>query len=153
MTLKRKPIPKWMLPKGAKCPYGHRLSRWQTGEAFLFLLTVPLIEKGQTRNNQTSKGNQQANYPYQYQNDIRSRHITHLPSYVFRRTRSLSSGGYHPVMDFHGYLNIDENAIQGEMRDNKKAALSGDIFPNVMNLHKVKKADDGNRTRLLSLGS
>ena len=44
------------------CPYGHRLICLQTGEAFLFFLTlVPisfsLIEKGQKRNNQAAKGN------------------------------------------------------------------------------------------------
>ena len=38
----------------------------QTGWAFLFLLTVSLIEKGQKRNNQTSKGYQQANNPNEY---------------------------------------------------------------------------------------
>lgn len=44
-----------MLPRWIRCPYGHRLTCWQTGEAFLFLL-VPLIEKGKKRNNQASKG-------------------------------------------------------------------------------------------------
>lgn len=53
------------------CPYGHCLICLQTGEAFLFLLTLvstsfSLVEKGQKRNNQTTKGNQQADYPYKY---------------------------------------------------------------------------------------
>ena len=43
------------------------------------------VEKGKQRYNKTTKGNQQADYPYKYQNDIRSSHWRHLPSYVFRQ--------------------------------------------------------------------
>ena len=39
-------------PELVDCPYGHRLICLQTGEAFLFLPTVSLIEKGKKRNNQ-----------------------------------------------------------------------------------------------------
>jgi hypothetical protein len=49
----------------------------QTGEAFLFML-ISLIEKGKQCNNQTTKGYQQANNPYEYQNDICSCHEHHL---------------------------------------------------------------------------
>ena len=83
-----------------KCPYGHCLSCGLTGQAFLFLLTVSLIEKGQKRNNQTSKGNQQPDYPYEYQNNIRSRHITHLPSYVLLASQGYWLGRQPPC---HGY--------------------------------------------------
>lgn len=55
LSIGKAPTPKWMLPRWIRCPYGHRLTCWQTGEAFLFLL-VPLIEKGKKRNNQASKG-------------------------------------------------------------------------------------------------
>jgi hypothetical protein len=58
----------------------------QTGEAFLFSLVLP-IEIGKQCNNQTAKGYQQANNPYEYQYNIRSRHMHHLPSYVFRLNR------------------------------------------------------------------
>ena len=43
------------------------------------------VEKGKQRYNKATKGNQQADYPYKYQNDIRSSHWRHLPSYVFRQ--------------------------------------------------------------------
>jgi hypothetical protein len=56
----------------------------QTGGAFLFTL-VSLIEKGKQCNNQTTKGYQQADNPYKYQNDICICHEHHLPSYVFRQ--------------------------------------------------------------------
>ena len=66
------PIPMVDAPKTGFALTSAAYPAAQTGQAFLFLLTVSLIEKGQKRNNQTAKGNQQANYPYKYQNDIRS---------------------------------------------------------------------------------
>lgn len=48
----------------------------------MFLISV---EKGKQRYNKATKGNQQADYPYKYQYDIRSSHWRHLPSYVFRQ--------------------------------------------------------------------
>ena len=58
-----------------------------TGWALFFSLVILVsVEKGKQRYNKTTKGNQQADYPYKYQNNIRSSHWRHLPSYVFRQT-------------------------------------------------------------------
>ncbi len=38
------------------------------------------VEKGKQRYNKATKGNQQTDYPYKYQYDIRSSHWRHLPS-------------------------------------------------------------------------
>ena len=57
-----------------------------TGWALFFSLVILVsVEKGKQRYNKATKGNQQADYPYKYQNDIRSSHWRHLPSYVFRQ--------------------------------------------------------------------
>jgi hypothetical protein len=69
------------LPLSERRPF-----RLPTGWAFLFPLVFP-IEIGKQCNSQTTKGYQQANNPYEYQYDIRSRHMHHLPSYVFRLNR------------------------------------------------------------------
>ena len=55
---------------------------WALFFSLVFLISV---EKGKQRYNKTTEGNQQADYPYKYQNDIRSCHWRHLPSYVFRQ--------------------------------------------------------------------
>jgi hypothetical protein len=60
------------LPLSERRPF-----RLQTGWALFFSL-VSLIEKGKQCNNQTAKGYQQANNPYEYQNDICSCHEHHL---------------------------------------------------------------------------
>lgn len=109
--IERVPTPKVDAPELSDCPYGHRLSRvagrigifYYVGNivydidgistkptsvresakpTLFFLLTVSLIEKGQKRDGQTACGNQQTDYPHEYHNNIRSSHITHLPSYV-----------------------------------------------------------------------
>ena len=57
-----------------------------TGWALFFSPVILIsVEKGKQRYNKTTEGNQQADYPYKYQNDIRSCHWRHLPSYVFRQ--------------------------------------------------------------------
>ena len=57
-----------------------------TGWALFFSLVILVsVEKGKQRYNKATKGNQQADYPYKYQNNIRSSHWRHLPSYVFRQ--------------------------------------------------------------------
>ena len=46
-----------------------------TGRALFFSLIILVsVEKGKQRYNKTTKGNQQTDYPYKYQNDICSRH-------------------------------------------------------------------------------
>lgn len=70
----------------------------QTGGALFFSLVPISVEKGKQCNEQTAKGNQQADYPKKNHYDFICRHMHHLPSYVFRRTGFIGSGGYHPVM-------------------------------------------------------
>ena len=54
---KKAPTPKWMLQVQVdNCPYGHRLSCLQTGQAFLFSLFLSLVEKGKQRYTKTTKG-------------------------------------------------------------------------------------------------
>ena len=45
----------------------------RVGIIFLLVILVS-VEKGKQRYNKATKGNQQADYPYKYQNDIRSSH-------------------------------------------------------------------------------
>ena len=54
-----------------------------TGWALFFSLVVLIsFEKVKQRYNKTAKGNQQADYPYEYQNNICSCHdVTSLPMY------------------------------------------------------------------------
>ena len=69
---------------------------------FLFLTLIrarlSLIEKGEKRYDQTAKGNQKTNDPNEYQNNIRSCHITHLPSYVIQQAGTLIREAAAPVM-------------------------------------------------------
>ena len=83
----RNSLQRWSFPSGLFT------SQWEvpvlvaTGRALFFSLVFLIsVEKGKQRYNKATKGNQQADYPYKYQNDIRSSHWRHLPSYVFRQT-------------------------------------------------------------------
>ena len=82
----RNSLQRWSFPSGLFT------SQWEvpvlvaTGRALFFSLVFLIsVEKGKQRYNKATKGNQQADYPYKYQNDIRSGHWRHLPSYVIRQ--------------------------------------------------------------------
>lgn len=86
-------LPIWIyLPLNERRPFP-----WPTGWALFFSL-ISLVEKGKQRNDQTARRYQQSQYPEENHNDFIIRHVRHLPSYVFRRTGFIGSGGYHPVM-------------------------------------------------------
>ena len=87
-----------MLPKKVYMVIRPRLFCWQTGEAFLFLLTVSLIKKVQKRYNQTTKGTEQSQYTDEYRNNFESCHNNAPPFLCIPASRSIGSGGYHPVM-------------------------------------------------------
>jgi hypothetical protein len=87
LNIRKAPTPKWMLPRGFLVSFQTPPILWvRQDRHFLFSLVLP-IEIGKQCNNQTAKGYQQANNPYEYQYNIRSRHMHHLPSYVFRLNR------------------------------------------------------------------
>ena len=70
----------------------------QTGEAFLFLLFLSLFKKVQKRYNQSSKGTEQSQYTKEYRNNFESCHNNAPPYLCIPASRSIGSGGYHPVM-------------------------------------------------------
>ena len=87
--------------------YEERLSRWPTGEAFLFFL-VPLIEKGKKRYNQTPKGNEQTQYTYNYQNNFESCH-NNAPPFLCNPAHRYGLGRLPPC---HGYSsNVNYHAL------------------------------------------
>ena len=79
--LQRWSIPRWYLTSQWEAPILVR-----AGWALFFSLVVLVsVEKGKQRYNKATEGDQQADHPYEYQNDICSCHWRHLPSYVFRQ--------------------------------------------------------------------
>ena len=101
------PLQRWSIPSEAVT------SQWEapilvaTGWALFFSLVILVsVEKGKQRYNEATKGNQQADYPYKYQDDIRSSHKRHLPSNVLCTScitgkPVIRSGGCHPCHGFH----------------------------------------------------
>ena len=80
------PLQRWSFPSGLFT------SQWEapilvlTGWALFFSLVILVsVEKGKQRYNKATESDQQADHPYEYQNDICSCHWRHLPSYVFRQ--------------------------------------------------------------------
>ena len=98
LNKERAPTPKWMLPKKVYMVIRPRLFCWQTGEAFLFLLTISLIKKVQKRYNQTTKGTEQSQHTDEYRNNFESCHNNAPPFLCIPASRLVGSGGYHPVM-------------------------------------------------------
>lgn len=81
----QEPTPKVDFPSGLFTSQREALVLVATGRALFFSLVFLIsVEKGKQRYNKATKGNQQADYTYKYQYDIRSSHWRHLPSYVFR---------------------------------------------------------------------
>ena len=79
--LQRWSIPRWYLTSQWEAPILVR-----AGWALFFSLVILIsVEKGKQRYNKATEGDQQADHPYEYQNDICSCHWRHLPSYVFRQ--------------------------------------------------------------------
>ena len=68
-----------------------RPSCWQTGWAFLLSL-VSLIEKGDECNDKSSKGDEQAQYPYDNHNGLICCHQHHLLPYVLLVNQGRSGG-------------------------------------------------------------
>ena len=87
-------------------PLNKRCLSWVDRGGIIFSLTVPLIEKGQKRNQQTTKRYQQAKYPDENQNYVCICHITHLPSMYpdLTKYRLLQLGRLPPC---HGLFRTD----------------------------------------------
>ena len=111
LNKERAPTPKWMLPKKVYMVIRPRLFCWQTGEAFLFLLTISLIKKVQKRYNQTTKGTEQSQYTDEYRNNFESCHNNAPPFLCIPASRLVGSGGYHPVMGYSSYVFPRKNII------------------------------------------
>jgi hypothetical protein len=104
LGIRKAPTPKWMLrAKVLNVLLDTASPVDQTGGAFLFMLIFSLIEKGKQCNNQTTKGYQQADNPYEYQNDICSCHEHHLLRSASVGTGQASTGRLVPC---HGYFSV-----------------------------------------------
>jgi len=70
-------------PEDAYLVIRPRLSRWQTGEAILFLLMLSFSKKVQKRYNKSTKGKEQSQYTDDCRNDFESCHNNAPPFLIY----------------------------------------------------------------------